>query len=245
MALHSISTWTSEISIYVLSFLAHNIDSKSFCLFDQFLQAHFLPLLPPDLCLSHNELRIILQNILAYFMPPGFPQLISIFSKSPCHFCVPGKNLCTFQDSVQGYIFCRAGSNCCFSVPQMNTCLPQNQYRFSAGIFCPGLSTLMDRGHVWFMFICTATSPRLALFAAKWKQWRWSLKSLIAATFHSLRKQSQISSTLNQHAGGSHWELPFPALKAWAAQVWTQHGVYCCHEYDTLFDWASFPVDSC
>lgn len=116
---------------------------------------------------------------------------------------------------------------------------------FLQAFVCPGLSTLMDRGPVWFIFIFTATSPKLALFAAKWKQGGWSLKSLLAATFHSLRKQSQISSTLNQHAGGSHCKPPFPALKAWAAQVWTQHGIYCCHEYDTLFDWASCPVDSC
>lgn len=196
MAPHSISTQTSEISTYVLSFLTLSINSKSFCLFDQFLQPHFLPLLSHDLYPGHTtKLVTVLQDILACFMPSSFP-LASLHRQ---HTSDP--TACTWGNLVHFWrlssrIHLWSWADTLFSVPQMNECLSQHQYHFLHAFICPGFSLyLEDRDHVWLIFIFSATGPRLALFAETCNVWRWFLKSQLATSLYALRNQSRVFST--------------------------------------------------
>lgn len=133
---------------------------------------------------------------------PDFPQLLSKIS-IPHAIFVCLVNTCTlFKTLFKGASSVELVWTLLSLCPRWINVSHSINITFLHAFVCPGPSTLGDGGHVWFIFTFTAISTRLELFAKKWNVWRWSLKPLLATTFHALRKQFQIFSTLNQDSGG-------------------------------------------
>lgn len=133
---------------------------------------------------------------------PDFPQLLSKISISHAIFVCLAKTCTLLKTQFKGASSVELVRTLLSLCPRLINVSHSINITFLHAFVCPGPFTPGDGGHIWFIFAFTAIIPRLELFAKKQNMWRWFLKPLLATTFHVLRKQFQIFSTLNQDPGG-------------------------------------------